>query len=35
LTFLGTQEAQDIYAKHGFIKATQAELQLKPLPSHS
>jgi ABC-type molybdate transport system substrate-binding protein len=33
LKFLSTQEAQDIYAKHGFIKATPAELKLKPLPS--
>ena len=33
LTFLATDEAQDIYAKHGFIKATTAELKLKPLPS--
>jgi ABC-type molybdate transport system substrate-binding protein len=34
LSFLATQEAQDIYAKHGFIKATQEELKLKPLPAH-
>lgn len=33
LAFLGTDEAQDIYAKHGFIKATKEELKLKPLPS--
>ncbi|GBE07530.1 molybdate ABC transporter periplasmic molybdate-binding protein [bacterium BMS3Bbin11] len=32
LAFLGTDEAQNIYAKHGFIKATQEELRLKPLP---
>ncbi|NOY16982.1 MAG: ABC transporter substrate-binding protein [Gammaproteobacteria bacterium] len=32
LAFLGTDEAQSIYAKHGFIKATQEELRLKPLP---
>ncbi len=32
LSFLGTDEAQNIYAKHGFIKATQEELKLKPLP---
>ncbi|VAX12553.1 hypothetical protein MNBD_GAMMA24-1042 [hydrothermal vent metagenome] len=31
LSFLGTDEAQDIYAKHGFIKANQRELRLKPL----
>ena len=33
LAFLGTDEAQGIYAKHGFIKATKEELKLKPLPS--
>ncbi len=33
LAFLGTDEAQNIYAKHGFIKASQKELRLKPLPS--
>ncbi len=33
LAFLATDEAQDIYAKHGFIKATKEELELKPLPS--
>jgi len=33
LAFLATPEAQDIYAKHGFIKATDAELKLKPLPA--
>lgn len=33
LAFLATPEAQDIYAKHGFIKATPAELKLKPLPA--
>jgi len=33
LAFLGTDEAQDIYARHGFIKATQEERRLKPLPS--
>jgi ABC-type molybdate transport system substrate-binding protein len=34
LSFLASQEAQDIYAKHGFIKASQQELKLKPLPAH-
>jgi ABC-type molybdate transport system substrate-binding protein len=33
LAFLATPEAQDIYAKHGFIKATAQELKLKPLPA--
>lgn len=33
LAFLATPEAQDIYAKHGFIKATPEELKLKPLPA--
>lgn len=32
LSFLGTDEAQNIYARHGFIKASQRELRLKPLP---
>jgi len=32
LAYLGTPEAQAIYAKYGFIKATDAELKLKPLP---
>lgn len=34
LAFLATPEAQSIYAKHGFIKATAGELKLKPLPAH-
>jgi ABC-type molybdate transport system substrate-binding protein len=33
LAFLATDEAQDIYAKHGFIKATKEELKLKKLPA--
>jgi len=33
LAFLATDEAQDIYAKHGFIKATKKELMLKNLPA--
>lgn len=33
LAFLATPEAQDIYARHGFIKATAQELELRPLPS--
>ncbi len=32
LSFLGTDKAQNIYARHGFIKASQRELRLKPLP---
>ncbi len=32
LAFLGTDKAQSIYAKHGFITATQRERRLKPLP---
>lgn len=35
LAFLATPEAQDIYAKHGFIKAAAQEMKLKPLPSPS
>ncbi|MDX1780436.1 MAG: substrate-binding domain-containing protein [Thalassovita sp.] len=31
LSYLGTDRAQGIYAKYGFISATPAELQLKPL----
>lgn len=31
LAFLGTNEAQAIYARYGFIPATDAELKLKPL----
>ena len=32
LAYLGTPEAQKIYAKYGFIEATDAELRLKPIP---
>jgi len=32
LSFLGTNEAQNIYAKHGFITATLKQRQLKPIP---
>ena len=32
LQYLATDAAQDIYAKHGFIKATAAELKIKPIP---
>ena len=31
LGYLGTPEAQVIYAKYGFLKATDTELKLKPL----
>ncbi len=31
LAYLGTPEAQAIYAKYGFIEATDSELKLKPL----
>ncbi|MGV6848290.1 MAG: molybdate ABC transporter substrate-binding protein [Marinibacterium sp.] len=31
LSYLGTDRAQDIYASYGFIPATSAELQIKPL----
>jgi len=31
LGYLGTPEAQAIYAKYGFLKATDTELKLKPL----
>ena len=32
LAYLGTDAAQNIYAGHGFLKATAAELTLKPIP---
>ncbi len=32
LDYLGTGEAQNIYAKHGFLKATAEELKLKAIP---
>jgi ABC-type molybdate transport system substrate-binding protein len=32
LAYLASDDAQDIYAKHGFLKATAAELELKPIP---
>ena len=32
LSYLGTPEAQAIYAKYGFIGATDSELKLKPIP---
>ena len=31
LAYLGTPEAQAIYAKYGFLKANDSELKLKPL----
>lgn len=33
LAYLGTSEAQDIYAKYGFLAATDEELKLKPIPA--
>ncbi|MCP5312215.1 MAG: substrate-binding domain-containing protein [Chromatiaceae bacterium] len=33
LDYLATTDAQDIYAKYGFVRATAEELQLKPIPS--
>ncbi len=32
LSYLGTPRAQEIYAKYGFVKATDSELKLKPIP---
>ncbi len=32
LAYLGTGAAQDIYASHGFLRATDSELKLKPIP---
>ncbi|WP_198262470.1 molybdate ABC transporter substrate-binding protein [sulfur-oxidizing endosymbiont of Gigantopelta aegis] len=33
LAYLSTSQAQDIYAKYGFVKATAEDLKLKPIPS--
>lgn len=33
LAYLGTDEAQAIYATYGFISATDGELKLKPIPA--
>ena len=33
LSYLGTEEAQNIYAGYGFVKASAEELKLKPIPS--
>jgi len=33
LAYLGTSEAQAIYAKYGFISASDDELKLKPIPA--
>ncbi|MDH3743397.1 MAG: substrate-binding domain-containing protein, partial [Hyphomicrobiales bacterium] len=33
LDYLATDEAQAIYAKYGFVKATAEELKLKPIPA--
>jgi hypothetical protein len=32
MAYLGTEEAQAIYAKYGFVPATDSELKLKPIP---
>lgn len=32
LAYLATEDAQNIYAKHGFLRATAAELELRPVP---
>ena len=31
MSYLATQEAQKIYSGYGFVPATSAELELKPL----
>ncbi len=33
LAYLGTEQAQDIYASYGFLAATDGELKLKPIPA--
>ena len=35
LTYLGTDRAQEIYAKYGFGKASEEERKIKPLPEPS
>jgi ABC-type molybdate transport system substrate-binding protein len=32
LSFVATDEVQEIYARHGFVKATQDELHARPIP---
>jgi ABC-type Fe3+ transport system substrate-binding protein len=32
LSFLRSAEGQDAYAKFGFVRASDAELQLRPIP---
>lgn len=32
LAYLATKDAQDIYAKYGFVPASASELELKPIP---
>jgi ABC-type Fe3+ transport system substrate-binding protein len=32
LSFLRSDEGQDAYAKFGFVRASDAELQLRPIP---
>lgn len=34
LDYLATDSAQDIYASHGFLKASKDELVLKPIPAN-
>ena len=33
LSYLGTSDAQNIYSKFGFVKATASELKIKPIPN--
>jgi ABC-type Fe3+ transport system substrate-binding protein len=32
LNFLRSAEGQDAYAKFGFVRASDAELQIRPIP---
>jgi hypothetical protein len=32
IAYLGTDDAQNIYARYGFIKASASDLTLKPIP---
>ena len=33
LDYLSTADAQDIYAKYGFVKASADDLKYKPIPA--
>ena len=35
LDYLGTDDAQNIYANYGFVKASEEDLKLKPIPTNT